>query len=104
MGYREFADEDGQEWVVWDVLPAPRMATGRPAGGRPTVAVERAAGHVSPGWENGWLAFQSGPVSRRLRPIPPDWEEVSDSELRRLLQQATSVEQRATASQQQNDG
>ena len=104
MGYREFADDDGRKWVVWDVLPAPRMVTTRAGAGRPTVAVERAPAHVSPGWENGWLAFQSGPVSRRLRPIPSNWEEVSDSELRAYLRQAVGVEQRATGSEHRSGG
>jgi hypothetical protein len=48
-------------------------------------------GRVSDRLRAGWLAFQTSDEKRRLSPIPPDWEAVSDDELLRLLEQATKV-------------
>ena len=96
MGYREFVDEDGRDWKAWDVMPTPRfgemsrrMNASQEDADQPTLAA-----HVTPGWEGGWLAFQSEGVSRRLRPIPAGWESADDEVLRQYLRRAVSAVQR----------
>ncbi len=58
MGYREFVDDAGTLWRVWDTYP---------------VAANRLRS-VSPGYAAGWLTFESDAERRRLTPIPPEWE------------------------------
>lgn len=69
MAYREFQDEQGRSWRVWDTFPQ-----------KPQI--------VSPGFENGWLSFETEGEKFRLIPIPPHWETGSESRLRGLLQTA----------------
>ena len=58
MAYREFVDDKGTLWRVWDTHPvaANTLRT------------------VSPNYAGGWLTFESPEERRRLAPIPPDWE------------------------------
>jgi hypothetical protein len=58
VAYREFVDDAGTLWRVWDTHPvaANTLRT------------------VSPTYATGWLTFESGGERRRLAPIPPDWE------------------------------
>ena len=58
MPYREFMDDGGTFWRVWDTHPvaANTLRT------------------VSPTYAGGWLTFESDAERRRLAPIPPDWE------------------------------
>ena len=58
MSYREFVDDGGILWRVWDTHPvaASRLRT------------------VSPGYAGGWLTFECHLERRRLAPIPPAWE------------------------------
>jgi hypothetical protein len=100
MGYREFVDEDGREWKVWDVKPAPRLAPApisprraESRGGTATDEVTPTA-HVSPGWENGWLAFQSEGIAKRLRPIPAGWETTDVAVLQLYLRRAVPAPQK----------
>lgn len=69
MAYREFTDGDGTQWRAWDTYPG-------------------SAANVRPGFEGGWLGFESGDERRRLAPVPPSWEEASDDELREMLSRA----------------
>ena len=96
MAYREFADDDGLIWKVWDVVPAHRMPSGRTASEiRGSIyPVGDSPAHVAPGWESGWLAFQSGTVNKRLRPIPHGWENTSEANLRLYLRTAIEAKQR----------
>jgi hypothetical protein len=96
MAYREFADDDGLIWKVWDVVPAQRMLSGRGAGAisNSIYPSGNTPGHVAPGWETGWLAFQTGSSSRRLRPIPQGWETASEERLRFYLRKAVVAQQR----------
>jgi hypothetical protein len=95
MGYREFVDDDGSKWKVWDVKPEPRYTPGREldAGSSATLADEGPR-HVVPGWGNGWLAFQSDEANRRLRPIPRGWETTGEYSLKTYLRHAAAVRQR----------
>ena len=58
MAYREFFDDAGTKWRVWDTHPvaASTLRT------------------VSPSYAGGWLTFESPTDRRRLAPIPTGWE------------------------------
>jgi len=58
VGYREFVDDVGTMWRVWDTHPvaANTLRT------------------VSPRYAGGWLTFESESELRRLAPIPAGWE------------------------------
>lgn len=71
MAARTFTDSAGLTWDVFEV----HRASQKP-------------GAVSPGLEQGWLAFASGENKRRLAPFPSTWESASDAELEALCQSA----------------
>ena len=89
--YRDFTDVQGNPWRVWEVYPRlteRRLMRERRALRRGTV--ERR--HVPVGRPTlprqilaGWLAFQSRHERRRVMPVPDDWEDLSDRDLRALL-------------------
>ena len=58
LAYREFVDNAGTMWRVWDTYPvaANTLRT------------------VSPSFAGGWLTFESDTERRRLAPIPAGWE------------------------------
>ena len=64
MAARTFTDSAGLTWEVFEVHRASQKA-----------------GAVSPGLEQGWLAFASGENKRRLAPFPANWETSTDAEL-----------------------
>ena len=89
MGYREFADDDGLQWKAWDVRPIPRaVARGN------LYPADNVPGHVAPGWEQGWLAFQSDTIHKRLKPIPHGWETTPEANMRLYLRTAVEVKTR----------
>jgi hypothetical protein len=107
MAYREFTDQWGTEWRAWDVMPrtVERRARRSPTAGTPTVEVERRqqaenSGEVRlrmrPGWEHGWLSFESSAEKRRLAPLPQKWEEGTDDQLREWLAKATPFPKRGS--------
>jgi hypothetical protein len=71
MAARTFTDSAGLTWDVFEV----HRASKKP-------------GAVSPGLENGWLAFASGEHKRRLSPFPETWEGMNDAELEALCESA----------------
>ena len=71
MAARTFIDASGLTWEVFEVHRASQKA-----------------GAVSPGLENGWLAFASGENKRRLAPIPAGWALAPDTELEALCESA----------------
>ena len=86
MPLREFVDERGRRWMVWDVNPTlverrlrnvgpPRGVTERRRHGKP---------HGPIRLTEGWLAFEATDGERRrLAPIPTaGWAEASEEELR----------------------
>jgi hypothetical protein len=75
MAARTFTDSTGLTWSVFEVHRASQKA-----------------GAVSPGLENGWLAFASGDTRRRLAPFPSTWESSTDAELERLCETARRVD------------
>lgn len=96
MGHRTFIDRDGVTWQVWDVHPqlaerrhnarrAPRSMLGPDRRDQRALADRRRRHEVRitvrEGYEHGWLAFDSAAESKRLAPIPPDWDTLPDDSL-----------------------
>lgn len=110
MALRNFRDEGGGEWRVWDVVPhvlrggAERRRAERRRGGvmaysgpeRRTGADRRSgAGGMIPSMGSGWLCFENGEgAKRRLSPIPAGWDKAPDDELAGLLNRARQVSRR----------
>jgi hypothetical protein len=69
MAYKEFLDSTKMSWRVWATYPTVGKV-------------------LSSGFEKGWLTFESDSDHRRLAPIPPGWEDLSDAGLRVLLKEA----------------
>jgi len=67
MAARTFIDSGGTEWEVFEVRRTSQKAEA-----------------VSPGLEQGWLAFVSVTGKRRLAPFPQDWQSADLKELERL--------------------
>jgi hypothetical protein len=73
MASRDFEDATGISWRVWNTIPISGAV-------------------ITPGFEKGWLTFESdGGGLRRLAPIPSGWEEFSNERLVMLLRSATTV-------------
>jgi hypothetical protein len=95
MALREFRDEKGHRWRVWNVAPqVPLWMSGVAAGeAEPTgaAAVLAARKRLTPGLEQGWLCFENDTEKRRLSPIPAGWAEAPETELRRMCADARAV-------------
>ena len=107
MSYRTFVDRDGAYWQVWDSLPTKverRTSSGDRRRQRifPWRGDERRTGldrriqtqrriTLSEGYGGGWLTFESLSEKRRLIPIPPRWDELSQGELRALCDKAKRI-------------
>jgi hypothetical protein len=75
VAYREFTDERGRVWTVWDVYPTLAERRVRDAGPPPGVKERRrfaqARTRISARLSRGWLAFEARDGERRrLAPIP----------------------------------
>ena len=90
MALREFRDERGREWTVWDVYPTLAERRHRNAGPPPGIRerrrfVERRT-RLDARMSGGWLTFESRDGERRrLAPIPAipgGWEHAPDDQLR----------------------
>ena len=75
MPVREFVDAAGVPWRVWNTTPSSRVA-------------------LTLGYEDGWLTFEADGILRRLKPVPPGWDELADAELERLCRSAGPVTRR----------
>jgi hypothetical protein len=107
MAHRQFVDESGAEWTVYDVNPRVderRMHDRRDsgsdaeAGGSERRAEDRrtTVGAIRSGrLTRGWLCFESEVERRRLQPVPENWHLLSDADLAGLLQQARVAPRRA---------
>lgn len=80
MSLREFTDQLGGEWRVWD---------NRPESVHPVL---RESGYLR-SYGGGWLVFESadGLTKLRLTPIPAGWTAPSIDDLREWLGRATHV-------------
>jgi hypothetical protein len=110
MALKNFRDERGNEWRVWDVVP--QRLQGRPerrsaerrrggvhaySGPERRSGTDRRSGTVvglSASLGMGWLCFENGEEKRRLTPIPAGWDEAGDGELAGLLERARPVSRR----------
>jgi len=94
MALRTLADAEGRKWQVWDVHPT-RMRRGATEElGTEERAGLRSAVMLPVTLQSGWLAFQCDGDSRRLAPIPPDWESMPDHTLIALITFATQSRSR----------
>jgi len=75
---REIEDRKGVRWAILEVRPTS-------SGLRPSVR-ER--------FRDGWLAFDSGVETRRVTPIPDNWQGSSDDELLAFLDAGEVVRHR----------
>jgi len=112
MSHREFLDEDGRSWEVWDVRPsivessttsedagedAGEDAAERAGKGAGELAdLERQVRHLlrlnlPTELRGGWLAFRSSEESRRLAPIPQRWVAMDDQDLALLVRAAKPI-------------
>lgn len=112
MPCREFVDGYGAGWTVWSVAPlsAERRRTSerrdlhRPAGrallgrgrerrGAPAAPLTKRPLRLAvlPALLRGWLCFESDLEKRRLAPVPPGWQSMSDRGLAELCARATVV-------------
>ena len=106
MTLRRFTDRNGTDWEVWEVIPhmadrrvserrvMPDRRERRRATGDRRIRARRLHAssdrvRVTRGFEHGWLCFSSGPLIRRLAPIPSDWI-VADPEQLELWGDAAS--------------
>jgi hypothetical protein len=107
MSYRTFVDRDGSYWQVWDSQPTRverrqaeadrrrrqlypwRGSERRNGTDRRTTSQPRIT--LADGYGGGWLTFESLYEKRRLLPIPPRWEDLSQAELRALCEKAKRV-------------
>jgi hypothetical protein len=76
MALREFRDETGRSWRVWETVPA--TATG-----------------LTTDLREGWLTFDDGEHRRRLWPVPPNWSILPSDRLTLLLRLARGAEEPA---------
>ena len=73
MASRNFRDTTGMHWHVWNTVPISGAV-------------------INPGFEKGWLTFESDSGAlRRLAPVPSGWEELPAERLILLLQNAKAV-------------
>ena len=90
MAIREFSDERGRYWMVWDVRP--RLAERRKHNAGPSPGMRERRRyveprlHLRPSMSQGWLAFESRDGERRrLSPIPElpqGWDAAPQAQLR----------------------
>jgi hypothetical protein len=73
MASRVFQDGNGESWRVWNTVPISGAV-------------------INPGFEKGWLTFESSSGAlRRLAPVPVGWEDFSPERLDLLCRAATNV-------------
>ncbi len=106
MAYREFKDQWGTEWKAWETVPTgvERRGTTTPPSDTPKFDAGRRKRENSaevrlkmrPGWEGGWLSFESAKEKRRLVPLPADWDKATDEQLNTWLTESKSFPKRGS--------
>ena len=95
MALREFSDSAGRLWTVWSTHPTKVDSSGSSALGRFMDALPREISSqplgVRTAYAAGWLTFRTESDTRRLAPIPDDWEAASEERLRRYLLSAQAI-------------
>lgn len=87
MAHREFRDERGRLWEVWDVIPerrdrrsgTDRRKTARETFDRRKLRILSAV--ITGDLAKGWLVFSSVLERRRYAPVPTDWINASAADL-----------------------
>jgi hypothetical protein len=76
-GVREFVDDAGRAWRAWPVIPGLSRASARGRG-------------FLGDFQDGWICFEglNTTARRRLPYRQPNWADITDEELQRLLAQA----------------
>jgi hypothetical protein len=98
MSFREFRDESGFKWEVWDVQPTSiTLALAAANGGRQDI--RDPIGPVQERFASGWLCFARGEEKRRLAPIPTGWHQLSETELLAMSREAAEVKPARAAGQ-----
>lgn len=73
MASKDFTDASGMNWRVWNTVPISGAV-------------------INPGFEKGWLTFESDSGAlRRLAPIPAGWEQLPAERMNDLLRRANEV-------------
>jgi hypothetical protein len=73
MPSKDFTDASGMKWRVWNTVPVSGAV-------------------INPGFEKGWLTFESDAGAlRRLAPVPSGWEHLPANRLLELLGAANEV-------------
>jgi hypothetical protein len=82
---REFTDSSGGAWRAWPVIPGRSRAS---ASGRSFLG----------DFQEGWICFEglNSPARRRLPRRQTSWADVSDDDLKRLLEEAIDAPARDT--------
>ena len=94
MPYRVFHDGFGNPWEGWQVTPE---FVDRRTDANPAMRSDDRREHKEPRFikslelKSGWLTFHSKLERRRLAPVPPEWEAMSETQLSDLLDRATLV-------------
>lgn len=80
MGVREFTDDEGRSWRAWPVVPGLSKAS---SSGRQFLG----------DFQNGWICFEGldTPARRRLPYLQANWADITDDELRRLIELAVDA-------------
>jgi hypothetical protein len=76
---REFTDDDGLTWRVWDVTPSLHDR------------LSPSAQQISLRVPSGWLCFESARERRRLTPIPENWDTLDEGALKKMCAEAEKV-------------
>lgn len=99
MPYREFVDSREIRWSVWQVAAnrserrqrATRWSEERVKSDRRRRSEPHARMRISAPLCAGWLCFESTSEKRRLVPVPPGWQRMSDRGLEELCSRATAT-------------
>jgi hypothetical protein len=85
---REFVDDTGRAWRAWPVIPGLSRTSARGRG-------------FLGDFQNGWICFEglNTTARRRLPSRQPNWTNITDEELQRLLAQAIDAPGRTTKRQ-----
>jgi len=87
MAHREFRDQRGQLWEVWDVIPERRdRRSGLDRRRSPRETFDRRkmrvlSAVITGDLAKGWLVFASPKERRRYAPLPERWIEASEAQL-----------------------
>jgi hypothetical protein len=110
--HRQFKDQQGKTWDVWQVHPAAserRFSERRVREEERVDAAERRTGHerregqlsrtpVAAEFVYGWLCFETVGEKRRLAPVPEGWDRADDETIEQWCCVAKPVVRRPSGS------